>query len=94
MAGKIFSLDGQLYRFGQNNSYGYGDKIAVQKIILLSEHSYSEEYFKEIFFSDASGPHTIDFFQNDVIYDFYVNRFSIFAGVRRVIAKLRSSVIG
>ena len=88
MAGNIIFKDGALYRFGQNNSYKYGEKITVNHIKKLSKQSYEEDIISEIYFKDVKGPHTINFSKSKIILDYYTEEISIFAGYRRIIPKL------
>ena len=76
-----------MYRFGQNNCYDYGNGITVSEIESLSKERYSEKKVASIMFSDALGPHTFDIFGNLAVLDFYMNKFSVGAGYRRIAAK-------
>ena len=87
MAGKITLRGGNMYRFGQNNCYDYGNGITVSEIESLSKERYSEKKVASIMFSDALGPHTFDIFGNVAVLDFYMNKFSVGAGYRRIAAK-------
>ena len=87
MGGRIVRCGEKLYRFGQNNCYGYGDGIAIKEIKCLDKESYSETNAGSIAFDDAHGPHTIDVCRGTAILDFYVDRVSLFAWYRRVAAK-------
>jgi hypothetical protein len=88
MAGGIHRDDGRMYRFGQNNCFGYGSEITVSEIVALSKDAYVEKPIGKISFSDARGPHTLDICGNEAVLDFYVDRFSILAGYRRFVARL------
>lgn len=88
MAGNILKKDKDTYRFGQNNCYGYGEKITVNKIKKISTKIYEEEVISEVCFKERKGPHTINFSRNKIVLDFYNNKFSLFAGYRRLIPKL------
>ncbi|BAQ80363.1 glucosamine inositolphosphorylceramide transferase family protein [Pseudomonas sp. St29] len=85
MGGRIISHNGRLYRFGQNNSYGYGNGVSVCEITKISPTEYEEKLSSSLNFKDASGPHTVDIFENKSVFDFYVDTFSLFAWYRRVI---------
>jgi len=84
MGGRIIRRNGQLYRFGQNNSYGYGDGISICQITKLSTTDYEEKIVGSLHFNDASGPHTIDIFENKSVLDFYIDKLSLFAWFRRI----------
>ena len=83
-AGRIFEKNGDLFRFGQNNTSSYGNGIVINKIIEISEEKYCEEEVGSIRFNDCFGPHTIDIKNREVILDFYENKFNIFAGFNRI----------
>lgn len=77
MGGRILHCGGKLYRFGQNNSYNYGDGLTIWEITTLSKEQYAERYVRSISFDDAHGPHTIDVSGQTTILDYYVERFSL-----------------
>jgi hypothetical protein len=91
MGGRIQMIKGDLYRFGQNNSYGYGEKISVMKIKQLGKNFYSEERVSSINIDSVLGPHTIDIKNNDILFDFYSEDFNILAGYRRIIGRINKS---
>lgn len=91
MGGRIQMIKGDLYRFGQNNSYGYGEKISVMKIKQLSKNFYTEERVSSININSVLGPHTIDIKNNDILFDFYSEDFNILAGYRRIIGRINKS---
>lgn len=84
MAGRVLCRDGALFRFGQNNCYGYGNGITVNLIEELSAETYSERHAGSLSFRDTHGPHTIDIRGDRTILDFYSEAFSPLAGYRRV----------
>ena len=88
MAGNILKIENNIYRFGQNNCYGYGEGITINKIKKLSTETYEEEMISKIHISDCKGPHTINFIEKKIVFDFYKNIFSLFAGYRRIIPNL------
>lgn len=77
-----------MYRFGQNNCFGYGDRITVSEIVELTPTRYAERKVGHIAFDDARGPHTLDIHNGSAVLDFYVDRFSLMAGYRRLAAKV------
>ena len=83
-AGRIFEKNGDLFRFGQNNTSSYGNGIIINKIIEISEEKYCEEEVGSIRFNDCFGPHTIDIKNREMILDFYEDKFNIFAGFNRI----------
>jgi hypothetical protein len=88
MGGRICSFNDKLYRFGQDNCYGYGDRITVAEILELTPERYAERRVNQLAFDDARGPHTVDIVNNSAVLDYYVYAFSVFAGYRRLMAKL------
>lgn len=84
MAGAIASRDGQFYRFGQNFSGAYGDGIVVFQIEALSSASYREAPIADLRFEHVRGPHTLNFHGDRAYFDFYNERFTPMAGVRRL----------
>ena len=91
MAGKIIHHRGRMLRFGQNNSGEYGESISVMQITSLSEKEYNEVKVGEIRVDEFFGPHSIGFNSDmsEILVDYYSNRFSLLAGVRRIKAKLQ-----
>ena len=55
-AGPLFRVDGQLYRPAQDCSTGYGDRLAVKRVVTLTTERFEEEV---VFFLDAErdGPY-------------------------------------
>ena len=90
MGGRIVCNENGLYRFGQNNSKGYGESITISKISCLSPEKYREQICGAVFIDHKKGPHTIDLdpIHKRVLIDYYQDKFSIFSGVRRLKAKL------
>jgi len=90
MGGKILNFQGKTIRFGQNNSGEYGESLAVLNITKLSEESYNEEMLGTIAIDNFSGPHSIDFNTNmsQILIDYYRNKFSLLAGMRRIRSRL------
>jgi hypothetical protein len=85
MAGNIFLRESTLYRFGQNNISKYGKEISVNQIVKLSPTEYIEKRVNTLRYSHAYGPHTINFKANQTVTDFYEEKFSLVAGLKRVI---------
>lgn len=88
MAGRIMLEGGRILRFGQDNSYGYGDGVSVSEVTRLSPEHYEEKVIHAIRFKDASGPHTVDAAGAQLLVDYYVDEFSILAGYRRLVPLL------
>jgi hypothetical protein len=84
MAGEIVSLDGRLLRLGQDDSGGYGDGLMVFAIEEIGSDRYRETLTKTLRFDDVRGPHTLNFQNGTAVFDWYLDRFSLLAGVRRL----------
>lgn len=85
MGGRVIVRDEKIYRFGQNNAYGYGDGITICEISKLSKSEYEEKIVGSLHFDDAKGPHTVDIFLESAVFDFYIDKFSLFAWYRRIV---------
>ena len=83
MGGAIVTLKGDSYRVGQDFSGQYGDGILLLRIRELSRTAYDEIPIKELRFGDRHGPHTLNLSERSILFDYYTNRFSLSAGVRR-----------
>lgn len=83
MAGGLCSIGGRLIRFGQDSRGSYGDGLTVFEVTHMDEHRYSEDIVSEFRFDHCSGPHTLNLDCGQAAFDFYVERFSLLAGVRR-----------
>lgn len=94
MGGRLVTLDGKLYRFGQDNSDSYGNGIRVMEVLRIDPDLYEEREIGRMRFSDASGPHTVDIRNGRAVLDFYMDRFSFLAGYRRFAARIHAWLIG
>jgi hypothetical protein len=83
MAGQLLSLDGKLYRLGQDNSGAYGDGIILFEIEEISIDAYRERECGALKFSNMRGPHTFNLDGDTAYFDFYQDRFSPFVALRR-----------
>lgn len=79
MAGKIYKLNNKLFRLGQIDSQIYGDGISVFEILNLDNNNYNEKFIKEIKFKKHFGPHTLNINNDKVVYDYYEEKFDLFA---------------
>jgi hypothetical protein len=89
MGGAIVESNGKRFRLGQDFSGGYGDGLFAFEIEELSRASYRERPIGHIAFRDRKGPHTLNFRRGEMVFDWYVDRFTPLAGVRRLLGKLR-----
>jgi hypothetical protein len=88
MAGEIMRAGGDLYRLGQDFRESYGDGILAFRIAAIDERSYHEVEAGEAAFSSARGPHTLNRRGETLLFDWYTERRSPLAGVRRVMNRL------
>ena len=86
MGGNILRLNKKIFRFGQNNEGEYGESISIIEIKKLSPKDYLEKYIGLIKIDKYKGPHTINFDLDSkkIIFDFYIDKFSLLAGIRRI----------
>jgi len=91
MGGKLLSYQGRILRFGQNNSGEYGESLAIMQVTNLSAESYKEVKLGTLTIDNFSGPHSIGFNSDmtELLIDYYSNKFSFFAGVRRIKSRLQ-----
>jgi hypothetical protein len=87
MAGQIIELSEGIFRLGQDFRRGYGDGLIYFRIDELSVDKYAETRIGSGGFDDVCGPHTLNLSSGNAVFDFYQERFSIFAGIRRILAK-------
>lgn len=88
MAGPIIDTDGHLYRLGQDGSVGYGQGVQILRIEQLTPSSYKETLINPYRLKGVHGPHTVLESEGGYWIDFYRDKWSIFAGVRRLMALL------
>ena len=84
MGGLILVHDDRLYRLGQDSRRSYGDGLLLFSIDKLSRSDYLESDAGSLRFAKHRGPHTLNLRRSQLLFDHYDNRFSIFAGVRRL----------
>lgn len=91
MGGKLLNYKEKLIRFGQNNTGEYGESLVMMEIINLSYENYEEVKLGTISIDNFKGPHSIGFNLNmtKLLIDYYNDKFSFFAGIRRIKARLR-----
>lgn len=88
MAGPIVDTNGHLYRIGQDGSVGYGQGVQISRIDQLTPSSYEETLMKSYRLKGVHGPHTVLGSEGGYWIDYYRDKWSIFAGVRRFTALL------
>lgn len=84
MGGSLYSIDGQLYRVGQDLRGSYGDGITLFRITHIDRLRYCEVAERQLRFDHVRGPHTLNLDQNLVAFDYYTDGFNPFAGLRRL----------
>jgi hypothetical protein len=89
MGGAIAERGGRLIRFGQDYTRGYGEGLIAFEITELGPATYAERPLGHIRFSGRKGPHTLNFREGEMVFDWYFDRFSLRAGVRRLALRWR-----
>ena len=84
MAGNIIRFENKIYRLGQDNSGKYGNGICIYEILEINKTIYREKFVKSIKLNEFYGPHTIDISGQKIVLDYYTEKFSLFAGFRRL----------
>ena len=74
-------------RLGQDFRVSYGDALLSFRIDELSTTVYRESELGRIAFRTVKGPHTLNFEGERCVFDWYVEQFSPYAGLRRLAAK-------
>jgi hypothetical protein len=85
MAGPIHRWPGGLFRLGQDFRSAYGDGILAFRIEDLTTERYREVEAGAASFDEVKGPHTIDIRRGELLFDWYEEGRSPFAGVRRLL---------
>ena len=85
MAGELLRMGSALYRLGQDFRDNYGDGILVFRIEEIDSNSYCEELAGEASFTSVWGPHTVNFRDGVLLFDWYEERRTPIAGVRRLL---------
>ena len=88
MGGNILRSGDSLVRIGQDLRREYGDGLSFFRITSIDRTSYAEEHVGDFRFSHCSGPHTLNAGRDCVVFDFYNERFSALAGIRRLMGRL------
>lgn len=88
MGGGLLDSGGRLIRFGQDLSGSYGDGLIAFEVETLTPTDYRERRIGEVRFSGRHGPHTLSVEGGRLLFDWYREAFSPFAGLRRLSARL------
>ena len=87
--GRVFVFGKKIYRFGQDVSGAYGNGLILFEINSLSKDNFSENAIASFKFKNSfKGPHNIDFSSNFITWDYYHEKFNLFAGIDRIISKI------
>ena len=88
MAGGLVRNQQGLFRLGQNGLGSYGDGIFVFQIQDLTPLNYRETLVDELRFDGVRGPHTINWKDGEVLFDWYEDILTPFAWLRRLRGRL------
>lgn len=88
MGGQVVPCGADLVRLGQDFTDSYGNGLFLFKIDHLDHDSYKETLLSELRLEGIKGPHTLNFQNGEAVFDWYRDRFSPLAGVRRLFARL------
>ena len=100
-AGTPFILNNEIYRPAQNCQKFYGEKIVINKINILNEKEFSEDFSYEISvpknFKDSQnnfiGIHTISSFGNETLIDGFQKKFLIYKPLISIFRNLKKIVV-
>jgi len=90
MGGSIVRRGKQLFRFGQDLRGRYGDGLIAFRVEEISPTVYRETQAGELRLANHRGPHTLNFDNDTALFDYYEERLSPLAGVRRLRQRLRA----
>jgi hypothetical protein len=88
MAGPIHRWPGGLFRLGQDFRSAYGDGVFAFRIEEITAGQYREVEVGAASFDKVKGPHTVDIRRGELLFDWYEERVSPLAGVRRLMNRL------
>jgi hypothetical protein len=100
-AGTPFVLNNEIYRPAQNCQKFYGEKIVINKINILNEKEFSEDFCYEISVSknfnksqhNFIGIHTISSFGNETLIDGFQKKFLIYKPLISFFRNLKKIVV-
>lgn len=93
MGGALFRTPAGLFRWGQRNSGRYGDGLHLFRIDRIDPVAFEEVKVGELRLEGSFGPHTLNAYGGDILFDWYRNRFSLLAGIRRLVARLERNEV-
>ena len=90
MGGNFFNYEKKQFRPSQYNIKEYGNGILINEIKKLTPFEYEEKKTKLIKFDYCAGPHTINFSDKQIVYDFYLDKFNFFSILYRINSYIRT----
>jgi len=84
MGGPILRVDDRMYRTGQNGSVEYGQSATINRIEKLTPAEYVETWIRPFAVKGAFGPHTVLPNGNGYWIDYYTEKTTPLAGIRRL----------
>ena len=84
MAGPVHRWPAGLVRLGQDFPSGYGDGVIAFRIDEIGPDRYRETEMGAASFDRVKGPHTLSIQDDMLLFDWYRERLSPFAGIRRL----------
>lgn len=84
MGGPILHAHGRMYRVGQDGSVGYGQGATISRIEKLTVDDYQEEVVSPFAIKGAFGPHTVLPTEDGYWLDYYTEKTTPMAGIRRM----------
>ena len=84
MGGPILHAHDRLYRVGQDGSIDYGQSASVSRIETLTPDDYKEVWLRPFAIEGAFGPHTVLANENGYWLDYYTEKTTPMAGIRRL----------
>ena len=88
MAGPVRRWPAGLFRLGQDFRSAYGDGLVAFRIEELTSERYQEVEAGFASFDEVRGPHTLDIQEGELLFDWYEERRSPLAGLRRLLNRL------
>jgi|GEM_PF-1944164 len=100
-AGTPFVLNNEIYRPAQNCQKFYGENIVINKVNILNEKEFSEDFCYEISVSknfnksqhNFIGIHTISSFGNETLIDGFQKKFLIYKPLISIFRNLKKIVV-
>jgi len=87
MGGTLLEIPERLIRVGQDLRGDYGDGISFFEVTRLDSQNYAEVDAGGFRFEHWHGPHTINVAREELAFDYYLDRFSPLAGIRRILER-------